>query len=242
MSEVQLLQQQKQDVLHVNINGIGVWGYRYKYTRWSAGLHEIARAQGLDLSTLAYATVFEYLFRMTPALDSKISQLLSVISPNGQPYLAMHVRTGGDELPGMAKGNWTHFVDADSALQTMPKSANIAMNTSHLPATTKWLLATDDLSFGKKMQDCWPRNVVLSNKDLTNGLHINRRPAIEGAILTFADWILMIRAKILLQAGTSSFSGSAILYRDAPCTQLADKVCGANKNITLFVSMCYADG
>lgn len=227
------------DVLHVDLGGTGVWGYR-NYDTWSSSLHKLAAAQGLDLNTLTFAGVFDYLFKMTPALESKINQLRATLSPDGRPYLAMHIRTGGDEVRDMLKHNFTHFVDEDSAMETMPRAAMHAMHVHALPSTTTWMLATDSFEFARRMQDKFPRNVFISNKNLpvTNGLHINRGAGAEGAILTFADWFLMIRATVLLQAGPSSYSGSAIAFKDAPCAQLDEGLYSSNQRAKLMIRMC----
>jgi hypothetical protein len=239
MSEVEYDSHQRHDVIHVSIGGIGVWGNRH-YHRWSTFLYSMGIKRGIDLSTLTYAMVFDYMFRTTPALNVKINDIVSRLSPNGEAYLAMHVRTGADEMSEMLQNKWLHFVDTESALHTMPAAAILAVNQHGLPAGTKWLLATDNIAFANKMLDRWPQNIVLSNTKLSlkHGLHINRGGNAEGALLTFADWLILTRAAILLQAGTSSFSASAIWYRDDQCTQVQGLLRSANTTSGLPLTLC----
>lgn len=146
------------------------------------------------------------------------------------PYLAMHIRTGGDELEARNPNNvW--FVNSTAAMEIMPEMAMTAIQSHGLPDTTKWLVATDSLEFGRSLLKAYPRNVVLSNSDLSliNGLHIDKGGSKEGAVITFADWWLLANADVFLQAGSSSFSTSAKLYRNSSCIHMNKTLSSAVK-------------
>lgn len=246
MTEIECLDLQQTKVMHVAPGQLNLWENRH-YSRWSFFLQAVALQRGLDLRTLTYAMVFEFLFRKTPALDQKINEIVTAVSPTGDPYVAIHVRTGSNELSEMRQSGWNNFVDMDSAMKAIPDAAMFAVNQSGLPASTKWLLATDDVGFAKKMRKKWPDHIIISNHrlPLKNGLHISRGGNEEGAILTFADWFVLTRSDILIQAGSSSFSSSAIWYRDGGqggrlrCGQLqSDLHSAGNENFSLPITMC----
>ena len=241
VSDAELIACQSINVLHVGKGGIGVSGYNH-YRRWSPALRGRAQAQGLyPQGARGPDAVFEYLFRRTPALNAKIQELHSALSPHGQPYLAMHVRTGVEELEEMIKANWTHFVDETSAMEIMPKLALRAMHMYALPPQTKWMLATDNVEFAMRMHARWPDNVFVTNKDLPllhGGLHINRGGGVEGSILTFADWFLMTQAAVVLRAGPSSYSLTAVYYTNSRCEALDGNLLSANNGAKLYVNVC----
>jgi hypothetical protein len=122
-------------------------------------------------------------------------------------------------------------VDMEDALTKMPRAAQAAILEHSLPNDTKWLVATDNMEFGKAMRTAHPKNVILSNTNLqlVDGLHIDKGGTREGTLLTFADWLLLTRAPIFIQGGSSSFSTSARMLRGLPCKHMPEALHSAVK-------------
>lgn len=213
------------DVIHVFVPQL-----KNPYETWSPLLQRLAAERGIPLKSLRHRDVFHFLFRAARPLQQKVAQLQSVLSSKEEPYLAMHIRTGGDESDSRNPNNvW--FVNSTAAMNIMPKMAMMAIQSHGFPHTTKWLVATDSLELGMSLSKAYPRNIVLSNTDLplTNGLHIDKGGSKEGAVITFVDWLLLANADVFLQAGSSSFSTSARLYRNSSCIHMNETLPSAVK-------------
>jgi hypothetical protein len=217
MDETDFQRQLTADIVYARIPN-----FKDEYGTWSRFLHGLAHKKGIDLNTLTHREVFNFLFQTTPTVERKIRELLLQLTyPSNELFLAMHIRTGGDELSESNPNNvW--FVDMEDALTKMPRAARAAMLEHNLPNDTRWLVATDNIEFGKAMKTAHPENVILSNTDLqlVDGLHIDKGGTREGTVLTFADWLLLTRAPIFIQGGSSSFSTSARMLRGLPCKHM----------------------
>lgn len=205
---------------------------------WSPFFKEQARARGLDLDRLSPRRLLDFVFEISPALEVMAQDVLRQLQPKGdEGYLALHIRTGRGEK-GL-KPIWTWFVDPEEALRELPRYAEAARKEAGLDSSAKWLVATDDPCLGQAFLEQHPSNVVLSNPHLTlaSGLHISSSNE-EGLMLTFLDWILLIRSAVILQAGTSTFSSSAISYSGAQCKNVAS-ISSSVDNSPLPINVCH---
>jgi hypothetical protein len=217
--------------LTANIVYARIPNFKDEYGTWSTFLHGLAHKRGIDLSSLTHREVFKFMFQTTPTLERKIRELLLQLTrSNNEPFLAMHIRTGGNEISESNPNNvW--FVDTEDALTKMPRAAQASILEHNLSNDTKWLVATDNIEFGKAMRTAHPENVILSNTNLqlVDGLHIDKGGTREGTVLTFADWLLLTRAPIFIQGGSSSFSTSARMLRGLPCKHMPEALRSAVK-------------
>jgi hypothetical protein len=234
-NQTHIEQQKAENVLYVSyFPGI----FSVDVTWWSPFAKEQAHAHGLDLDGLPPRCLLDFVFEISPALELMVQDVLKQLQPKeNEGYLALHIRTGRGEK-GL-KPIWTWLVDPEEALRDLPRYAEAACKEAGLDSSAKWFIATDDPSLGQAFLEQHPSNVVLSNPHLTlaSGLHISSSNE-DGLMLTFLDWILLIRSSVILQAGTSTFSSSAISYSGAQCKNIAS-ISSSVDNSSLPINVCH---
>lgn len=172
--------------------------------------------------------VFNFLFKTTKELQSKINQARTIIFPSvSPPVIGLHIRMGdavfGRRRPLNVQNFKTFFKCAQLVESSIAESSK-----KHVPDQIKWFLATDDVSIKQYAIQQFPGKILtLDLKPQHIGIfHKVRFPSYEGMMGVLLDHFLLADCFFLiLSSSTFGKTSLGLTYHAAQSFTFGDN-CG----------------